>query len=146
MSRNVRYFDHLATLASGLLFGFGLAWSTMIRPESVLAFLTFQDLGLLLVLGSAVGLNLLVFQVFPKIRKQALLGGAFQQRPFTLDKQSLAGGVLFGLGWGICGICPGPALAGLGAGNADLLIALASIFAGAGLHGLWVDRQSKKAA
>ena len=143
MSPNGKLFDHLATLASGVLFGFGLAWSTMIRPESVLAFLTFQDLGLLLVLGSAVSLNLLVFQVFPKIRPQALLGGAFQQRPFTLDKQSLSGGVLFGLGWGICGICPGPALAGLGAGNADLLIALASIFAGAGLHGLWVDRQSK---
>lgn len=146
MNQYAKFFDHLATLASGLLFGFGLAWSTMIRPESVLAFLTFQDLGLLLVLGSAVGLNLLVFQVFPKIRKQTLLGGAFQQRPFTLDRQSLTGGMLFGLGWGICGICPGPALAGLGAGNADLLIALATIFAGAGLHGLWVDRQGKKTA
>ena len=146
MKRTNRVFDHLTTLASGMLFGFGLAWSTMIRPESVLAFLTFQDLGLLLVLGSAVGLNLLVFQVMPKIRQRALLGGLFQQRPFALDKQSLAGGVLFGLGWGICGICPGPALAGLGAGNGDLLIALASIFAGAGLHGLWVDRQSNKAA
>lgn len=143
MSRPACFFDHLATLASGALFGFGLAWSTMIRPESVLAFLTFQDLGLLLVLGSAVGLNLLVFQAFPKIRPRALLGGTFQQRPFTLDKQSLSGGVLFGLGWGICGICPGPALAGLGAGNADLLIGLVSIFAGAGLHGLWVDRQRK---
>lgn len=146
MIRNGRLFDHFATLASGMLFGFGLAWSTMIRPESVLAFLTFQDFGLLLVLGSAVGLNLLVFQVLPKIRQRSLLGGVFQQRPFTLDKQSLAGGVLFGLGWGICGICPGPVLAGLGAGNGDLLIALASIFAGAGMHGLWVDRQSRKAA
>ncbi|MBS1130378.1 MAG: YeeE/YedE [Proteobacteria bacterium] len=146
MIRNARFFDHLATLASGTLFGFGLAWSTMIRPESVLAFLTFQDLGLLLVLGSAVGLNLLIFQALPKIRQRALLGGVFQQRPFSLDKQSLAGGVLFGLGWGICGICPGPALAGLGAGNGDLLIALASIFAGAGMHGLWVDRQNRKAA
>lgn len=146
MIRNGRLFDHFATLASGTLFGFGLAWSTMIRPESVLAFLTFQDFGLLLVLGSAVGLNLLVFQVLPKIRQRPLLGGVFQQRPFTLDKQSLAGGVLFGLGWGICGICPGPALAGLGAGDGDLLIALASIFAGAGMHGLWVDRQNRKAA
>ncbi|MBS1138728.1 MAG: YeeE/YedE [Proteobacteria bacterium] len=146
MNRKASFIDHVATLASGILFGFGLAWSTMIRPESVLAFLTFQDFGLLLVLGSAVGLNLLVFQIFPRIRKQALLGGAFQQRPFTLDRQSLTGGVLFGLGWGICGICPGPALAGLGAGNADLLIALASIFAGAGAHGLWADRQNKKAA
>lgn len=134
--------DPLATLASGALFGFGLAWSTMIKPESVLAFLTFSDLGLLLVLGSAVGINLLVYQVLPRLRKTALLGGEFQTRPFALDKQSLFGGVLFGIGWGICGVCPGPALAGLGAGNADLLVALVSIFIGAGLHGLWAGRKA----
>lgn len=132
--------NQLATLASGALFGFGLAWSTMIRPESVLAFLNFQDLGLLLVLGSAAGLNLLVFQLAPRLRRHALLGDAFQQRPFTANRPALAGGVLFGLGWGLCGVCPGPALAGLGAGNADLLIALAGIFAGAWLQGLWAGR------
>ncbi len=135
--------DHLATLSSGLLFGLGLAWSSMIRPESVLAFLTFTDLGLLLVLGAAVGVNLLVYQVLPRLRQRALLGGEFQQRRFTLNKESLLGGALFGLGWGICGVCPGPALAGIGAGNADLLIALTGILAGAGLHGLWAGRQAK---
>jgi len=134
--------DHLATLLSGLLFGLGLAWATMIRPESVLAFLNFSDLGLLLVLGSAVGVNLLVYQWLPRVRRAPLLGGEFQKRPFTLDRQSLLGGVLFGLGWGICGVCPGPALAGLGTGNTDLLIALAGIFAGACLHGLWAGRRA----
>lgn len=130
----------MATLLSGLIFGFGLAWSTMIRPESVIAFLTFQDFGLLLVLGSAVGINLLIFQVAPRLTKRPLFGAAYQRRPFTLDRQALGGGILFGLGWGICGICPGPALAGLGAGNGEMLIALASIFAGAGLQGLWAGR------
>ena len=134
--------DHAATLTSGTLFGFGLAWSTMIRPESVLNFLTFRDLGLLLVLGSAVGINLLTYQVLPRLRRAALLGAPFEKRPFSLNWQSLAGGVLFGLGWGLCGVCPGPALAGLGAGNGDLLLALAGIFAGAWLHGLWADRQA----
>lgn len=133
---------HPATLLSGLIFGFGLGWSTMIRPESVIAFLTFQDFGLLLVLGSAVGLNLFVFQLLPRLSKRPPLGPEYQQRPFTLDRQALAGGLLFGIGWGICGICPGPALAGLGAGNGDMLIALAAIFAGAGLHGLWAGRRS----
>lgn len=135
--------DTAATLASGALFGFGLAWSTMIRPESVLNFLTFSDLGLLLVLGCAVGINLLVYQLLPRWRKAPLLGGEYQTRPFALDRQSLFGGVLFGIGWGLCGVCPGPALAGVGAGNADLLVALLSIFVGAGLHGLWAGRKGQ---
>ncbi len=138
--------DRFFTLASGLLFGFGLSWATMIRPESVLAFLTFNDLGLLLVLGSAMGVNLLVFHLMPRLRARALLGGEFQKRPFTLDRQSALGGVLFGLGWGLCGVCPGPALAGAGAelatGHANLLLALAGIFAGALLHGLWANRRA----
>lgn len=139
--------DILFTLAAGLLFGFGLAWSTMIRPEAVLAFLNLQDMGLLLVLGGAVGVNLLVIQLLPRLRSRALLGGAFEVRPFTLDRQSILGGVLFGLGWGLCGVCPGPALAGFGAGLVDghheLLLALVSIFIGALLHGLWSDRAGK---
>ena len=140
-----RLADHAATLASGLLFGFGLAWATMIRPESVLAFLTGRDFGLLLVLGAATGLNLLVFQVVPRLRQRSLLGQPFQQRPFKFDASTLAGGVLFGLGWGLCGVCPGPALAGLGAGNADLLVALAAILAGAWLHGRWADWRQRQA-
>lgn len=145
MSTSRRTFDHLFTLASGGLFGFGLSWATMIRPESVLAFLTLHDLGLLLVLGSAVGLNLAVFQLLPRLRRHALLGGEFEGRPFRLDRQTLCGGFLFGLGWGICGVCPGPAIAGLGAGlvlgRFDLLVALVSILIGALLHGLWAGRK-----
>jgi len=136
------YLDLLATLVAGILFGLGLSWATMIRPEVVISFLRFQDLGLLLVLGAATGLNLLVFQVLPRIRRRALLGGEFELRPFTVDRRSLLGGALFGIGWGICGVCPGPALAGLGAGNADLAIALAGIFAGALLHGLTTGRRA----
>lgn len=135
-----RYLDFIATLASGALFGLGLAWSTMIRPESVIDFLNFRDLGLLLVLGAAVGINLLVYQLAPRLRSTTLLGEKFQQRPFTLNRQTIIGGIIFGLGWGICGVCPGPALAAIGAGNADLLIALASIFVGALLHGLSIGK------
>ncbi len=132
----------VATLLSGLLFGFGLSWSTMIRPESVLAFLTFRDLGLLLVLGSAVGIALAVYQLAPRLLGRPLWGERFEPRPFALDRRSLLGGILFGLGWGLCGVCPGPALAALGAGRFELLPALAGIFVGAALHGLWAGKDA----
>ena len=112
----------------------------MSGQESIIDFLTFTDLGLLLVLGCAVGINLIAYQLIPRLFRQSLLGQVFQQRPFTLDRQAVFGGVLFGLGWGICGVCPGPALAGVGAGSTDLLIALGSIFVGALAHGLWAGR------
>lgn len=142
MRQGMSFADIVATLASGLIFGFGLAWSTMIRPESIIDFLTFNDFGLLLVLGSAVGINLIAYQLVPRLCRRSLLGEPFQQRPFTLDRPAVVGGVLFGLGWGICGVCPGPALTGVGAGSADLLVALASIFVGALAHGWWAGRQT----
>jgi uncharacterized membrane protein YedE/YeeE len=67
-----------------------------------------------------------------------------QMFPYGMQ-QYLIGGLLIGIGWGICGVCPGPALSGVGAGNFDLLIALAGIFTGAWLHGLWANRQPGKA-
>lgn len=132
--------DRLATLVSGTLFGFGLALSTMIRPESVLAFLTGRDFGLLLVLGVAVAINLIAFQGLSRRLGRPLLGGAFQPRPFALDRRTLSGGLLFGIGWGICGVCPGPALAGLGAGNIDLAMAVGAIAFGAWLQGRLANR------
>ena len=102
----------LAVLVSGMLFGAGLALSTMIQPEVVLSFLRFSDFGLLLVLGGAVVVTFFAYRFTP-------VGGA----------------ALFGIGWGLCGVCPGPAIAGLGAGNWPLLWALAAMFLGAWAQG-----------
>ena len=101
MAKNSVVLDTFGTLSAGLLFGFGLAVSTMIRPESVLEFLSFSDLGLLIVLLSAVGVNLVVYQLLPRFFDKSILGADFQQRPFQLDRSSFLGGVVFGLGWGI---------------------------------------------
>lgn len=125
----------LAALVAGSLFGFGLAWSTMIRPEVVIDFLLFRDLGLLLVLGGAVVVALACYQIAPRLLSKPLLGGAFAHRETVLDRRTLVGAALFGVGWGLCGVCPGPAIAGLGAGNWPLVIALVGIFLGAYLQG-----------
>lgn len=126
----------LATLVAGVLFGFGLALSTMIRPEVVLSFLRFQDFGLMLVMGGAVVVTLLAYKLAPRVLGRPLLGGQFQGHPSAWNRDTALGAALFGVGWGLCGVCPGPAIAGLGAGNWSLLWALGGIAAGALVQGL----------
>lgn len=128
----------LAVLVGGILFGFGLAWSTMIQPEVVLSFLRFQDFGLLLVLGGAVVVTAIAYQLAPRLMRKPLFEPSFGKHPSSLDASTLGGAAIFGIGWGLSGVCPGPAIAGLGAGNWPLLIALAGMFAGAWVHG-WLQ-------
>jgi len=125
----------LAVLVSGALFGFGLALSSMVSPEVVLSFLRFRDFGLMLVMGGAVCVTLLVYQLAPRLLGRPLLGDHFSIRPSALDRDIILGAAIFGVGWGLCGVCPGPAIAGLGTGNWDLLVALAGIAVGAYAQG-----------
>ena len=126
----------LATLVAGALFGFGLSFSTMIRPEVVLSFLRFQDFGLMLVMGGAVLVVLLTYKLAPRLLQRPLLDDHFHEHPSVWNRDTALGAALFGVGWGLCGVCPGPAIAGLGAGNSSLLWALAGIALGALVQGL----------
>ncbi len=126
----------LAVLAAGALFGFGLAISTMVQPEVVLSFLRVQDFGLMLVMGGAVGVTLLAYKLAPRLLTRPLLGGSFHAHPSAWNRDTAVGAALFGVGWGLCGVCPGPAIAGLGTGNWTLLWALGGIALGALVQGL----------
>lgn len=126
----------LATLVAGVLFGFGLSYSSMIRPEVVLSFLRFEDFGLMLVMGGAVMVAMLAYKLAPRLLRRPLLDDHFHQHPSVWNRDTAVGAAVFGVGWGLCGVCPGPAIAGLGAGNWDLLWALAGIALGALVQGL----------
>lgn len=126
----------LVALAAGGLFGFGLSLSTMVQPDVVLSFLRFEDWGLMLVMGGAVLVTLLAYQLAPRLWGRPLLGERFHIHVSEWNRQTLTGAALFGVGWGLCGVCPGPAIAGLGTGNWDLLWALGGIVAGALAQGL----------
>jgi uncharacterized membrane protein YedE/YeeE len=123
------------TLAGGILFGFGLALSTMVRPEVVLDFLLGRDMGLLLVLGSAVVVTFAAYRLAPRLMRRPLAGESFLSHPSEMSARTLGGAALFGVGWGLSGVCPGPAMAGLGAGNWPLVLALAAMLAGAYVQG-----------
>lgn len=126
----------VTVLVAGALFGFGLAVSTMVRPEVVLGFLRFQDYGLMLVMGGAMGVTLVAYQLAPRMLSRPLLGERFHHHASVWNRDTVRGAALFGIGWGLCGVCPGPAIAGLGTGNWMLLWALAGIALGALAQGL----------
>lgn len=126
----------VSTLVAGTLFGLGLSVSTMIQPDVVLAFLRFSDFGLMLVMGGAVVVVMLTYQVGPRLLKRPVLDDHFHQHPSVWNRDTLGGAALFGLGWGLCGVCPGPAIAALGAGNWSLLWALLGIALGALVQGM----------
>ena len=120
---------------SGALFGFGLALSTMVQPEVVIAFLLWRDMGLLLVLGGAVAVTFVSYRVLPILFRKPWMGDTFGKHPSEMSARTLVGAAIFGVGWGLSGVCPGPAIAGLGVGNWPLVFALAGLAAGAFIQG-----------
>jgi len=121
----------LVFLLGGAIFGVGLARSGMTRPEVVLDFLNFRDLGLILVMGGAVCVVLPVYRFWRK----PLLGGEPEGFSSTLGSHRWAGSVLFGIGWGLSGVCPGAALASVGTGNWPVAWAVGAMFLGAYVQG-----------
>lgn len=130
----------LSALVAGALFGFGLSVATMTRPEVVLSFLRWQDFGLLFVMGGAAAVTFVAYQFLPRIMHRPFLRHTFDKHASVLNRDTLVGAAIFGAGWGISGVCPGPAIAGLGAGNWPLAIAVVSMLAGALVQGLLSKR------
>ena len=120
---------------AGALFGFGLALSTMVKPEVVLDFLLWRDMGLLLVLGGAVVVTFFAYRFVPRLVRKPWAGESFGTHPSEMSPRTLLGAAIFGIGWGLSGVCPGPAIAGLGTGNWPLLLSLAGLVAGAFVQG-----------
>lgn len=127
----------LLHLLLGTLFGVGLALSDMMNPARVIAFLDLTgnwDPTLLFVMGGAL---LVSFPLHHLLRQKsgATYGGAFPQGPPTkIDRPLMLGATLFGIGWGMSGICPGPALAQLAVPSLNGFLFLGSLLAGVFLY------------
>jgi hypothetical protein len=109
----------------GLALGFSLSFIGFADWGEVHRMFTLTDLRLLFTFGGAVVLTAVGFAVFGR-------GRSFGSRP--LHRGTIAGGVLFGVGWAICGACPGASFAQLGEGRVVALVTIAGIFAGVRLH------------
>lgn len=122
----------IAALLLGVVFALGLGLSGMTRPEVVLGFLDFAGAwnpALMFVMCSAIPVFLVSWKLRPGPRP--LLGGAWPDVVrHDLDRQVLLGSALFGIGWGLAGVCPGPAITILGRPTAGAAIFVACMLAG----------------
>jgi uncharacterized membrane protein YedE/YeeE len=133
----------LIAFAAGLVFGLGLLVSDMANPARVLAFLDVArmaegtwDPTLMFVMGGAMSVSALAWLVSYR-RARAVFGGPLPEpaRP-RIDARLIAGSAVFGVGWGLAGICPGPGLVALGVGGAPLAVFVAAMAAGMLVFGL----------
>ena len=130
---------YLASLLAGLLMGSGLAIAQMINPEKVIAFLDFAgnwDPSLAVVLCAALAVSFIGYRLTIG-RDQPLLANALHiPDRRDIDMPLVAGAAIFGIGWGLGGYCPGPAIGALSLGLWEPLMFVAAMLAGSFLYGL----------
>jgi len=129
----------LSALGAGFLFGIGLWLSGMASPRKVLDFLDVAgnwDPSLLLVMGGAVAVTAIFFR--PLIKKKDL---KLDSR--TIDAQLIIGAAVFGVGWGIGGYCPGPAVTALSNLSSEVFVFVPAMVAGGLLAKIWPFRPGR---
>jgi uncharacterized membrane protein YedE/YeeE len=140
-------------LIAGLLFGAGLTLSQMINPAKVLGFLDFGgiangtwDPSLAFVMAGALAVTALGYRL--AFRRAAPLAAPKFQLPTRkdIDTRLVAGAAIFGVGWGLAGYCPGPALASLAFGRTEVFVFVAAMLAGMGLFRLMGPRPGAAAS
>jgi hypothetical protein len=138
---------NIVGLLTGILFGLGLALSGMTQPQKVLNFLDVTghwDPSLLFVLGGAVGVTVVTFRFILR-RKMPLLGNRYYfSDKIKIDRPLVLGAALFGMGWGIAGYCPGPAVAAMAAPNWEVLVFLPAMLLGIFIQKLMASKRATK--
>ena len=138
----------LTSLLAGLVFGVGLILSGMANPAKVLGFLDLAgpwDPSLAFVMGGAVLVGLVAFYFGGK-RTRSLLGAEMRlPTASAIDRRLIIGSTLFGVGWGVAGFCPGPALVALGMGETKAVVFVVAMLAGMGVFEL-LERRGRSVA
>ncbi len=123
----------LVAFLAGLVFGIGLLLAGMANPAKVMAFLDLAgnwDPSLAFVMAAAIGVAFLPFS-WARLQRTSLLGAPMQlPSKRQLDRRLIGGSLLFGAGWGIAGICPGPAVAMLLTGHWQVLLFVTAMLLG----------------
>jgi uncharacterized membrane protein YedE/YeeE len=130
----------IASFACGLIFGFGLLISGMTDPQKVLGFLDLfgrWDPTLVFVMVGAVGVSSAGYALARRRGTPLLAARSLWPTSQDIDAPLVGGAVLFGIGWGLVGICPGPALVNLGTLSPRVAVFVAAMVLGILLHDVW---------
>jgi uncharacterized protein len=130
----------MTSLISGILFGIGLALSQMTNPGKVLNFLDITgnwDPSLIFVMAGALAVTSLSFRKILKQPRPLFDKKFYLSNKSAIDRPLIIGAAIFGMGWGISGYCPGPAVAGLGLGNFEAVVMTFFIYIGFTAHRLY---------
>ena len=123
----------ISAFVAGLLFGLGLIVSGMANPAKVLGFLDLAgrwDPSLAFVMAGAIAVGAIGFALASR-RRQTIFGTPLQMPTRReIDRRLVLGSLVFGVGWGLAGFCPGPALVALGAGQMKAVVFVAAMLAG----------------
>ncbi|MDY8111149.1 YeeE/YedE family protein [Fulvimarina sp. 2208YS6-2-32] len=139
----------LAALLAGLVFGVGLIVSQMVVPAKVLGFLDIfgaWDPSLAFVIGGAILVAAPAFALGRRMNAPVLATAFEIPKRSDIDARLLSGAAIFGIGWGLVGLCPGPALTALGFGSTPALLFVAAMIAGMAIYHLMLAPRSPKAA
>ena len=125
---------YLVSLLTGLLFGIGMVLSGMVDPQLVTAFLDVfgsWNPSLIFVMGGALLIFVPGYQSLIKRRSQPVLVDSWSMNTkHVIDRPLLCGAAIFGIGWGLLGVCPGPAVSSVFAGNSNVWLFLVALMAG----------------
>lgn len=139
----------LTSLLAGLVFGIGLIVSGMANPAKVLGFLDLAgrwDPSLALVMAGAISVGLISFAA-AKRRTQSFLGTEMKlPKARDIDRRLVGGGLLFGIGWGVAGFCPGPAVVALGMGETKAVVFVVAMLVGMGIFELLERKPARQAS
>jgi uncharacterized membrane protein YedE/YeeE len=139
--------QNIVALISGILFGFGLGLSQMVDRERVLGFLDVTgnwDPTLLFVLGGAVGVTIISFRFVLGLAHPIFEKKFFLPTKKELDFPLVLGAGIFGIGWGITGYCPGPAITSLVQGVLNPVIFLIALIIGSFSYKLLTNKQPQE--
>ena len=138
----------LAALVCGLIFGWGLLVSGMVEPTKVIGFLDIfgaWDPSLAVVMAAALGVSGVGFRLVASRQRPVFAAQSSWPTRTDVDSPLVIGAILFGVGWGLAGLCPGPALENLATLSPRVIAFVIAMACGMGLHRLWQGMRSEAA-